>query len=172
MRHPDRACPIEKCTLFINLLTKVVQQVSLWDISDIRRTKILKKAIILAVITLTAGCDGTMTGVVRGDGTRIPFEYSQGMDRDFYSTTIDGENFTGQAIPAGASSGFGTVFTSDGMHNVFTTSYTGQFVALLLGDKGATMRCQMQYADTSGFTTAGGIGVCNHSDGRIVDITW
>ena len=29
-------------------------------------------------------------------------------------------------------------------------------VAVLFGDKGSTMRCNMNYADSSGFTTMGG----------------
>jgi hypothetical protein len=113
-----------------------------------------------------------MVGVVRGDGSRVQFEYEQGLDRDYYSAVIDGENFSGQAIDAGATSGFGTVIGSGGIEDVFVSQYSGNFVALLLGDQGSTMRCQMNYADSSGFTSLGGIGVCNHSDGRVIDVTW
>ena len=119
-----------------------------------------------------AACGGTMQGVVRGEGTRVQFQYEQGMDRDFYKTTIDGENFSGQAVNAGATSGFGTVFVAGEIGSVVTTTTNGNFVAVLLGNRGSSMRCQMNYADSSGFTSLGGVGICQHSDGRVIDVTW
>lgn len=129
--------------------------------------------ILIPVSTaLLAGCGGTMTGVVRGEGTRVQFDYEQGLDRDFYTTVIDGERFSGQAIDAGATSGFGTVFVGDELGNVFVSQSSGNIVALLLGDRGSSLRCQMNYADSTGFAPLGGIGVCDHSDGRVIDVTW
>lgn len=118
------------------------------------------------------GCSGTMQGVIRGEGTPVQFQYEQGLDRDFYTAVVDGEQFSGQAVNAGASSGFGTVFAGGQVGNVFFSTTTGQFVAVLLGDQGSTMRCQMNYADSSGFTSFGGVGICQHSDGRVIDVTW
>ncbi|BDW84329.1 hypothetical protein MACH21_05060 [Roseicyclus marinus] len=102
----------------------------------------------------------------------MQFQYEQGFDRDFYQTTVDGENFSGQAINAGATSGVGTVFAGGGTGTVFMSSTNGNFVAVLMGDRGSTMRCQMNYADSSGFTSFGGVGLCQHSDGRVIDVTW
>lgn len=118
------------------------------------------------------GCSGTMQGVVRGEGTPVQFQYEQGVDRDTYRTNIDGESFTGQAINAGATSGVGTVLTGGTTATVFTSTTSGNFVAVLLGNRGSTMRCQMNYADSSGLTSMGGVGMCQHSDGRIIDVTW
>lgn len=125
----------------------------------------------VACVALSA-CSGTMQGVVRGEGTRVPFEYEQGMDRDYYRTTIDGESFSGQAIDAGSSTGVGTVYSGGAIGTVVTTNSSGNFVAVLLGDRGSTMRCQMNYADSSGLTSIGGVGLCQHSDGRVIDVTW
>lgn len=128
----------------------------------------------LAMVTVCAaitGCSGTMQGVVRGEGTPVHFAYEQGMDRDFYSATIDGESFSGQAIDAGATSGVGTVCACGGFGTVVTTNSSGNFVAVLMGDRGSSMRCQMNYADSSGLTSMGGVGICQHSDGRIIDVT-
>ena len=119
-----------------------------------------------------SGCAGEMKGVVRGEGTPIRFGYEQGIDRDFYSVTLDGETFTGQAVDAGATSGFGTVFSGSSVTMVPTFSSSGNFVAVLFGDMGSTMRCRMNYVDTSGFTTMGGVGICEVSDGRIIDVSW
>ena len=121
---------------------------------------------------IVTGCGGTMQGVVRGEGTPVQFQYEQGLDRDFYAAVVDGEQFSGEAINAGASSGVGTVFAGGQTGSVFVSTSTGEFVAVLLGDQGSTMRCEMNYADSSGFTSMGGVGLCQHSDGRIIDVTW
>ena len=132
----------------------------------------VRAVLFAAVGVMLAGCSGTMQGVVRGEGTRVQFQYEQGVDRDFYKTALDGENFSGQAINTGATSGVGTVFTGSTIGTVITSSTSGNFVAVLLGDRGSTMRCQMNYADSSGLTSMGGVGLCQHSDGRVIDVTW
>ena len=124
------------------------------------------------MFTLLVACAGTMQGVVRGEGTRVTFKYEQGMDRDFYEVTIDGEHFKGQAVHADARTGVGVGFTDGTTVPVITSSTSGNFVAVIFGDRGSTMRCNMNYADSSGFTTMGGVGVCQHSEGRIIDIIW
>ena len=113
-----------------------------------------------------------MDGVVRGEGTRVTIRYEQGMDRDFYEMTVDGENFKGQAVHADARTGVGVGFAAGAAVPVITSSTSGNIVAVMFGDQGSTMRCNMNYADSSGFTTMGGVGVCQHSDGRLIDIMW
>lgn len=113
-----------------------------------------------------------MQGVIRGEGTPVQFQYEQGLDRDFYTAVVDREQFSGQAVNAGASSGTGTLFAGGGVGTVFVSTTTGEFVAVLLGDRGSSMRCQMNYVDSSGFTSFGGVGICQHSDGRVIDVTW
>ena len=134
-----------------------------------RRIRLLCAALVLGSV---AGCGGIMQGVIRGEGTPVQFQYEQGLDRDFYTAVVDGEQFSGHAVNVGASSGVGTVFAGGEVGNVFVSTTTGQFVAVLLGDQGSTMRCQMNYADSSGFTLMGGVGICQHSDGRVIDVTW
>ena len=140
----------------------------------------------LAITTLLAGCSGMMNGMIRNDGTRVSIEYEQGMDHDKLRVTMpDGETFTGKVVMVGASSGFMTGFgtasvdSSSGGYASGTGStfgvvntYTGSMQGVLFGDKGHTMRCKFQYADKSGFTTSGGVGVCETSDGRVIDIQW
>ncbi|EDQ06532.1 hypothetical protein DSM14862_00274 [Sulfitobacter indolifex] len=129
-------------------------------------------ALVAALSFLLAGCGGTMQGVVRGEGTPVQIHYEQGIDRDTYRTNIDGESFAGQAVNAGATTGVGTVFGGGNTATVISSTTSGNFVAVLLGNRGSTMRCQMNYADSSGLTSLGGVGVCHHSDGRVIDITW
>ncbi|MFN3991310.1 MAG: hypothetical protein ACK4IU_00195 [Tabrizicola flagellatus] len=129
-------------------------------------------SVLICGATLLAGCAGEMTGQVRGTGERVKFTYEQGMDSDKYMATIGGETFVGKAVMDGSSSGVGTAF-GDGMTAaIFGSSTTNRFVAVLLGNKGSSLNCQMRYADSSGFTTSGGVGVCQHSDGRIIDVIW
>ena len=125
-----------------------------------------------SILGLLVACAGTMQGVVRGEGTPVTFEYEQGMDRDFYEAIIDGEQFKGQAVHADARSGVGVGVGDGTTVSVITSSTSGNMVAVLFGDKGSTMRCNMNYADSSGFTTMGGVGVCQHSGGLVIDIMW
>jgi hypothetical protein len=137
-------------------------------------------AMLVASISLLSACGGTMQGAVRGSGQPVQFSYEQGMSSDMLTAVIDGETFNGKAVMRGASTTIGTGFgtataggtTAFGTTTIVGSSYTGDFVAALLGSKGSTLSCQLQYADSSGFTTAGGVGVCQHSDGRVIDIVW
>lgn len=132
----------------------------------------MRKYVVLASALFLFGCGGTMTGVVRGTGAPVRIQYEQGMDRDIYTATIDGEHFKGNAVHADARSGFGTAYHNGASVNVFTTSSSGNIVAVLIGDRGSSMRCQMHYADSSGFTSMGGVGLCKLSDGRLIDVVW
>lgn len=144
---------------------------------NMRMKSILLGAILVA--TLSA-CGGNMQGVVRGTGQPVTFAYEQGMSSDSLTAEIDGEAFAGKAVMRGASTTVGTAFgtatagtpTAFGTSTLIGSSYTGDFVATLIGNRGSTLSCQLQYADSSGFTTAGGVGVCQHSDGRVIDIVW
>lgn len=134
--------------------------------------KAIKNTFHIACLLVLAGCSGNMQGVIRGDGTPVQFQYEQGMDRDFYTAQVDGENFSGQAIDAGASTGVGSFYTGYGMATIVTTTYSGNMVAVLMGDRGSSMRCNMTYADSSGLTNMGGVGICQMSDGRVIDVSW
>lgn len=130
------------------------------------RITILLSALGLLIL---ASCSGTMQGVIRGEGTRVQFNYEQGMDRDFYTAVVDGEKFEGQAVYADARTGWAMGVNGN---SAMVTTTSGNIVATMFGDKGSTMRCNMNYADSTGFTTMGGVGVCRHSDGRTIDVMW
>ena len=149
---------------------RVVSQIRISTGRNFRR--VLPSVLAGSALALLVACGGTMDGVVRGEGTRVTFKFEQGMVRDFYHATIDGENFKGQAVQADARSAVGVGFAAGTTVPVITSSTSGKFVAVMFGDRGATMRCNMNYADSSGFTTFGGVSVCQHSDGRVIDIMW
>jgi hypothetical protein len=142
--------------------------------------KFIANILLIGTFTGLAACSGTMQGVMRGSAQPVQFSYEQGMDSDTLTAVIDAESFRGKSVMRGASTtvgtGFGTVraagTTAFGTTTVFGSTYTGDFVAVLLGSQGSSLSCQLQYADSSGFTTSGGVGVCQHSDGRVIDIIW
>jgi len=113
-----------------------------------------------------------MTGQVRGSGERVMFAYEQGLESDTYTTEINGEKFAGRAVMDDASMTTASVFGGDFNNTLFGQTTTNRFVAVLLGDKGGSLNCQMRYADSSGDTSSGGVGVCKHSDGRVIDVVW
>ena len=132
------------------------------------------------VLSSLAGC---MTGDMRAvssSGAPATFKFSQGMSSDTYNAQIGDEAFEGRAVSADSSTTFGTAFgsafsgygSSFGAANSIGYSSGGKFKAVMLGDKGSTLRCLMQYADSSGLTNFGGVGGCVHSDGSRLDIVW
>lgn len=154
---------------------------------DKKEKNVMKsKLAILAIMPLLFGCAGTMNGMIRNTGERVTISYQQGMEHDDLQVVLpDGETFKGKVIMVGRSSGFGYGFgsasaiSSSGRSAYATGSafsvvntYTGSMQGILFGDRGHTMRCKFQYADPSGFTSSGGIGVCETSDGRVIDVQW
>lgn len=123
----------------------------------------------MALILALSACSGTMNGVTRGTGEAVTFSYEQGMDSDTLTAVIGGETFRGKAVMRGAQSISATTLSGD---MIFGSSSTGDAVAVLIGNRGSSLSCQLQYADSSGFTTSGGVGVCRHSDGRVIDVVW
>lgn len=143
----------------------------------------MRLLIVLICVALSA-CAGTMNGMVRSSGQPLSIAYTQGMQHDNLEVTMpDGETFTGKAVMVGRSTSMGTGFgtatsssggyaTASGTSFSVVESYTGSMQAVLFGNKGHTMRCKFQYADSSGFTTAGGVGLCETSNGRVIDVQW
>ena len=142
--------------------------------------------LVLLGIALFAGCSGTMNGMVRNSGDRVTISYEQGMEHDKLQVTLpDGETYKGKVVMVGRSSGYGYGFGTAlaksrsgsavyGTRSAFSVveTYTGNMQGVLFGDRGHTMRCVFQYADSSGFTDSGGVGVCETSDGRVIDVQW
>lgn len=117
-----------------------------------------------------------MRGVVRGEGTPVVFNYEQGLESDSLTAVIDDEVFSGRAVMANASTTvgnvFGTAYSSDGFTSgtgtIFGSTTTNSFVTTMLGSRGGSLQCQLQYARSLGETSSGGVGVCQHSDGHIL----
>ena len=142
----------------------------------------MRKSFKLGILSvgLLSGCmTGTMNGTT-SDGKPVVMNYQQNMMTDTYTTNIDGESFEGKAVPIDDTSTFGTVFGSayttygSVFGNAFGAGYSagGKFKAILIGSKGSSLKCIMEYGDSSGLTNFGGVGECVHSDGRTLLVQW
>jgi hypothetical protein len=130
----------------------------------------------IAMVALQA-CSGTMQAVDRTGREAVSFTYEQGMDSDTLMATVGAEQFRGRTIFVDNTATYGTIFGSDmsggfSSGQLFGSTSSGKAKATLLGTRGSSMRCLLNYADPSGFTTAGGVGECQHSDGRMIDVVW
>ena len=132
---------------------------------------------ILPFVLLVLGCSGTMDGMVRDSGTRITLSYVQGIEHDDLQVQMpDGELFSGKAVMSDRSSALissiGSNASGSGTAFSVVQTYTGSMVGVLFGDRGNTMQCRFQYADSGGFTPSGGVGLCETSDGQLIDVQW
>jgi len=129
-----------------------------------------KKFILIFILASLVGCAGTMNGMIRNSGDRISIKYEQGISHDNLEVTLpDGEIFKGKVVMAGSSTSF--VHGNNSSFAVVET-YTGNVVGVLFGDRGHTMRCKFQYADSGGLTSVGGVGLCETSNNRVIDVQW
>ena len=118
------------------------------------------------------GCAGVITGL-DSTGQRVTIDYTQGAVSDNYSLTYRGEYFEGKAVGVNQGTNV-TTFVAPGGNIVqgFGTSGNGLFKATLIGDKGSILKCEMNYASSSGYTPSGGIGTCIHTDGTTIELVW
>jgi len=134
--------------------------------------------LLLAITAFTSlGCAGTMKGIIRQGGIDLPFSYSQAFSGpDTLQTVLpDGERFSGEVVEYGSGAMHTAQAGSTGSGaspNRFDAveEFKGNKEAVLHGDKGHTMRCRFKVMDIiTGFAT-GGYGICQISDGRVIDL--
>jgi hypothetical protein len=132
----------------------------------------LSKNLLLILPLLIVGCAGVITGL-DSTGQRVTIDYTQGAVSDNYSLTYRGEYFEGKAVGVNQGTNV-TTFVAPGGNIVqgFGTSGNGLFKATLIGDKGSILKCEMNYASSSGYTPSGGIGTCIHTDGTTIELVW
>jgi len=133
----------------------------------------MKKHILLIALTALAftsvTCSGTMKGIDRYSGKRIFFAYA---DDKFGSAEIqvtmpDGERFSGGIVEKPE-----TANATPPSDESFPTvaEFVGNTEAFLQGDRGNNMKCKFRLSDTVLGFKGGGFGLCEISDGRVIDI--
>lgn len=138
-----------------------------------KRVRILSVVFVfLFFVFMLAACSGTMMGMIQQNGETVSLQFKDnGFGSGRITTTLsDGETFQGKFVEA-SSSGFSTGFSTGGGSSFGTVAlYSGNIDAVLFGDKGHTMKCKFRAADSSIGLPSGGVGMCQVSDGRVIDV--
>jgi len=145
-------------------------------------SKSLSIFIILNAALMLAGCESS--GTIRGmsEGGSVQMEYEQGFqenDGTLKVTMKDGETFSGKfvqksssksgdgiSIAIGKSSDNDTIILDD------STTVSSQAEALLIGNRGSTMKCRFQLSNPESGIDGGGIGSCKTSKGKSINMTF
>lgn len=133
--------------------------------------KVLVTLLFLLLVVMMA-CSGTLRGVVRGDARSVSLKYSDSKigNADLRVVMPDGERFEGRVERGteGTGSKNGATASMDRFEAV--EFFDGNADAVLSGDRGNIMQCRFKLADILFGFKGGGFGICELSDGRIIDI--
>jgi len=131
-----------------------------------------KQALLITLTTLalvSMACSGTMRGIDRYSGQRVFFSYA---DAKFGSAEIrvtlpDGELFAGRIVekPTAADA-----VAPSGESYPAVDEFQGNTEAFLQGDRGNNMKCKFRLSDKVLGFKSGGFGLCETSDGRVIDV--
>ena len=137
------------------------------------RIEIMRKPIEFIILTtmvfVLIACSGTMKGIDRYSSKRVELAYE---NEKFGSAGLqihmpDGELFIGKLIsdptatPAGA---------PGDIEYPAVDEFRGNTAAFLFGDQGNYMKCRFRLSDTVVGFKSGGYGLCQTSNGHVIDI--
>jgi hypothetical protein len=130
--------------------------------------------LVAILLTIQLGCAGSMKGVVRRDAKRIEVTYTDSRLGQARLQTVlpGGERFEGKIVRtgwAGAQSD-SAVSGNDSTDFEDVQMFEGNAEATLSGNKGNVMRCRFNLTDSIIGLSSGGFGLCQVTDGRVIDI--
>ena len=119
---------------------------------------------------------GHHDGVIRRDAARIQITFTDTRigSAELITVLPDGERFQGKPekldaqkdiIAAGAAQGTAKPASFPALQ-----SFPGNLKALLSGSMGSQMACRFRLTDVILGFSSGGIGLCQMSDGRVIDV--
>lgn len=146
-----------------------------------------------AAIAVLAGCEesaGYIDGAIRGSGEPVSGAFKSQYDGAQATAAllldVQGQRYSGNVVPIGAAT---TVSQSLDIAAAFNSGYYGSnwnggsgssttyayrstatFGAMLQGDKGGMMRCDLHASSPGTFKS--GMGSCQTSDDKIIDLAW
>ena len=130
--------------------------------------------LISILVVVLFGCAGSMKGVVRRDAKRIEFTYTDSrLGRGSLKTVLtSGERFEGKVVRIGSADVQTDTAASESESADFeeVKLFDGNAEAALSGNKGSIMKCRFNLADSIIGLSSGGFGLCQVSDGRVIDI--
>ena len=131
--------------------------------------------ILLAILlTVQLGCAGSMKGVVRRDAKRVELTYTDSrLGKGSLQTVLPGgERFEGTIVKIGSADVQSDSAASGSESSDFedVQLFDGNAEATLSGNKGNIMKCRFNLADSIMGLSGGGFGICQVTDGRVIDI--
>ncbi len=131
---------------------------------------VLSTAMLLVVL---AGCSGAMKGVIRRDARRIEITYTDTrVGKAILQTVLPGgERFEGKLTkPGDPASTTGATAGAAALNFEAVDGIRGNAEAVLVGDRGDFMKCRLRLSDTIIGLSGGGSGICQLTDGRVIDV--
>ena len=130
--------------------------------------------LVVAFLTVQLGCAGSMKGVVRRDAKRIEMTYTDmRLGKGILKTVLPGgERFEGKIVKIGAADDQSDTTVTDSGSAAFddVQVFDGNAEATLSGSRGHVMKCRFNLTDSIIGLSSGGFGLCQVSDGRVIDI--
>jgi len=133
-------------------------------------------AVMTIILTALIGCSGSIQGVIRQDAKRLEFAYRESKIGEGGLQTVlpDGERFEGEFVEVSSyieQTGLSSTDTSGEIARYDAVDeYSGNRDAVLHGDRGHMMKCRFKLTDVFLGIAGGGYGICQISDGRVIDL--
>jgi len=130
--------------------------------------------LVAVLLTVQLGCAGSMKGVVRRDAKRVNITYTDSrLGKGTLQTVLaGGERFEGKTVRIGWMGAQSDSAVSGDESTDFeeVQMFEGNAEATLSGNKGNFMKCRFNLTDSIIGLSSGGFGMCQVTDGRIIDI--
>jgi len=130
--------------------------------------------LVAILLTVQLGCTGSMKGVVRRDAQRVELTYTDSrLGTGILQTVLpSGERFEGKILRIGSPDVPSDTAVSGSESSAFNDVqlFDGNAKATLSGNKGNIMKCRFNLADSLMGLSSGGFGICQVTDGRVIDI--
>jgi hypothetical protein len=130
--------------------------------------------LVAILLTVQLGCAGSMKGVVRRDAQRVELTYTDSrLGTGILQTVLpSGERFEGKILWIGSADDQSDTAVSGSESTAFNDVqlFDGNAKATLSGNKGNIMKCRFKLADSLMGLSSGGFGICQVTDGRVIDI--
>jgi hypothetical protein len=139
--------------------------------------KSLKIFVFAALLmAATAGCTGKLNGVIKRDAQRVDILYTDSRlaNAELVAIMPDGERFSGKSERLGKNEAmaeaFGTDDAEDSTHFKEVLAFSGNAQATLSGNRGNVIKCRFRITDILMGFSSGGVGLCQISDGRTIEV--
>ncbi|MEJ2166766.1 MAG: hypothetical protein P8X90_14655 [Desulfobacterales bacterium] len=138
--------------------------------------KLATFALAVLILTSMVGCAGSMDGVIRRDAARIQITYTDTRVATAELITVlpGGEQFRGKSEKLDMQQELMAAGAADRSNNQArfpaVQTFPGNAKALLSDKKGGKMACRFKLTDIIIGFSSGGVGLCQMSDGRVIDV--